>query len=178
SPTPCVLSHPESAKLHRNVADRNPRYRDRLAIEDLHAMYLVQRLPLRLKSSLRPRLCSCHSRVRDGSFQSYWPPLIKNLGLDSAKSLCHFWPESRPDCSAKYAELNACGLRPLHCHLWASLPRAMLQCWVILSRSSTQCGQHESRLFFRLCRFGRIGYRRTDDFCSSMGYAASAGECT
>jgi pullulanase/glycogen debranching enzyme len=28
-----------------------------------------------------------------------------------------FWPESRPDCSAKYAELNACGLQPLHCHL-------------------------------------------------------------
>ena len=34
------------------------------------------------------------------------------------------------------------------------------------------------RLFVRLCRFGRIGNRRTNDFCSSMGYAASAGECT
>src|SRR5262245_27596692 len=94
---PGVLSHPESAKLYRNVADRNPRYRDCLAIEDLHAMYLVQRLPLRLKSLLHPWLCSCHSRVRAGSFQSYCPPSLKNLGLGSAKSLC-------PDCSAKYAE--------------------------------------------------------------------------
>jgi hypothetical protein len=34
---------------------------------------LVQRLPLRLKSLLHPWLCSCHSRVRDGSFQSYGP---------------------------------------------------------------------------------------------------------
>jgi hypothetical protein len=26
------------------------------------------------------------------------------------KSLYHFWPETRPDCSAKFAELTACGL--------------------------------------------------------------------
>jgi hypothetical protein len=36
----------------------------------------------------------------------------------------------------------------------------------------------ECRLFFRLCRFGGIVNRRTDDSCDSMDYAASAGECT
>ena len=31
-------------------------------------------------------------------------------GLDSAKSLHHFWPETRPDCAAKFTRLNAWGV--------------------------------------------------------------------
>jgi len=46
--------------FNRNVADRNPKYRDRLGIADLDAMYLVQRLRLRFKPLLHshhPMLC-------------------------------------------------------------------------------------------------------------------------
>jgi hypothetical protein len=45
-------------------------------------------------------------------------------------------------------------------------------------RRTCQWSQDESRLYLSLCRFGRFANRRTDNFCGSMGYAASAGECT
>ena len=59
SPSQYFLSHPESTKRYRNVADRNPRYHDRLATEDLHAVYLAPRLHSRLKSLLYSRPHSC-----------------------------------------------------------------------------------------------------------------------
>jgi len=34
-------------------------------------------------------------------------PLLKNLDLDSADSLYHYWQETRPDCATKFAHLNA-----------------------------------------------------------------------